>query len=214
MTPSWVVRLTRLRDGMPSRGTWTSSRSEPVWTSWGSTRPSARSCTWVGATPGINIGWGMNGLRAALPRRTWGCWWMNSWTWAGNMRSQLRKPTVSWAASKEAWPAGWGRWFCPSTPLWRDHTWSTASGSGVLSTGRTWTCWSGSRGGPQKWSEGWNSSPKRKGWESWGCSAWRREGSGETFLRAFNTERGLLRKMGTDFSVGPVATGQEVMFLT
>ena len=28
----------------------------------------------------INTGWGMKGLRAALPRRTWGYWWMKSWT--------------------------------------------------------------------------------------------------------------------------------------
>jgi len=35
-----------------------------------------RSCTWVGATPAINTGWGMRGLRAALLRKTWGYWWM------------------------------------------------------------------------------------------------------------------------------------------
>jgi len=29
---------------------------------------------------GNNTGWGMKGLRAALPRRTWGHWWMKSWT--------------------------------------------------------------------------------------------------------------------------------------
>ncbi|KAK4824007.1 hypothetical protein QYF61_009221 [Mycteria americana] len=29
-----------------------------------------------------------------------------------------QKPTVSWAASKAAWPAGLGRGFCPSTLLW------------------------------------------------------------------------------------------------
>ncbi|KAK4824217.1 hypothetical protein QYF61_012131 [Mycteria americana] len=29
-------------------------------------RPSARSCTWVGATPSINAGWEMKGWRAAL----------------------------------------------------------------------------------------------------------------------------------------------------
>jgi len=29
-------------------------------------------------------------------------------------------------------------------------TWSPASSSGALTTGKTWTCWSGSRGGPQK----------------------------------------------------------------
>jgi len=34
----------------------------------------------VGATPGTNTGWEVKGLRAALPRRTWGYWWMKSWT--------------------------------------------------------------------------------------------------------------------------------------
>jgi len=43
-------------------------------------RPSASSCTWAGASPGINTGWGMKGLRAVLQRRTWGCWLMRSST--------------------------------------------------------------------------------------------------------------------------------------
>jgi len=33
------------------------------------------------------------------------------------VRLQPRKPTVSWAASRESWPAGQGRGFCPFTPL-------------------------------------------------------------------------------------------------
>ena len=32
---------------------------------------------------------------------------------------------------------------------------------------------------PQRWSEGWSTSSSRTGWESWGCSAWRREGGKE-----------------------------------
>jgi len=36
------------------------------------------------------------------------------------------------------------------------------------------TCQSGAGGGLQIRSEGWNPSAVRKGWESWGCSAWRR----------------------------------------
>ncbi|KAK4813527.1 LOW QUALITY PROTEIN: hypothetical protein QYF61_009253 [Mycteria americana] len=51
-----------------------------------------------------------------------------------------------------------------------------------LDRGNPW-----SRGGPQKLSEGWNTSPVGNGCESWGCSAWRREGSRETFLQPFNT---------------------------
>lgn len=51
---------------------------------------------------------------------------------------------------------------------------------GTLSTGKTWTCWSRSRGGSQKLSENWNTCPMKTGWENWACSAWRSEGSGET----------------------------------
>lgn len=80
----------------------------------------AGSCTWVRAAPAINTGWGVRGLRAALPRMP-------------------RKPTAPWAASKAVWPAGWGRGFCPgSLPLW-DLTWSAAPSPGVLSTGETHT---------------------------------------------------------------------------
>ena len=52
---------------------------------------------------------GENGLRAALRRRTWGCWWVRSSTRASNVHLQPRKPTVSWAATKAPWPAGRGR---------------------------------------------------------------------------------------------------------
>jgi len=66
-------------------------------------------------------------------------------------------------------------------------TWSTASSSGAPNTRRTWTCWSGARGGAQKRSKDWSTAPMRKGWESWGCSAWRSEGCGETWLQPFST---------------------------
>lgn len=50
--------------------------------------------------------------------------------------------------------------------------------------------------------------------ESWGCSACRREGSGETLLQPVNIQRGFIRKMGTKVLVGSVMTGQAVMSLT
>jgi len=109
-----------------------------------------------------------------------GYWWMKSWTWPSNASLQPRRPTLSLVASKAAWPAGRGKWFCPSALLWWDPTQSPASSSGALNTRRTWTCWSRFRGGPQKRSEGCSTSPVRSGWESWGCSAWRKEGSRET----------------------------------
>ena len=60
------------------------------------------------AISNTSTGWVESGSRAALRRRTWGYWRMRSSTWAGNVRLQPRKPTVSWAASREAWPAGQG----------------------------------------------------------------------------------------------------------
>ncbi|KAK4812295.1 hypothetical protein QYF61_014081 [Mycteria americana] len=47
------------------------------------------------------------GLRAALQRRTGGHWWPIS-------------PSISWAASPAAWPAGRGRGCSPSAPLSQD----------------------------------------------------------------------------------------------
>jgi len=32
------------------------------------------SCSRVGVIPSTNTGWAENGLRAAMRRRTWGCW--------------------------------------------------------------------------------------------------------------------------------------------
>lgn len=50
------------------------------------------------------------------------------------------------------------------TPVTVTHS-CFVSSTGLLSTGKTWTCWSGFRGGLQKLSAGWNTSPVRKGWE-------------------------------------------------
>ena len=82
-------------------------------------------------------------------------------TWLSSVHSKPRRSTLFWAAPKEAWSADSGRGFCPSSPLWWDPTWSPPSSSGVPSTRKTWSCWSKCRGGRQKWSDGWNTSPMR-----------------------------------------------------
>lgn len=68
-----------------------------------------------------------------------------------------------------------------SPPFLWDPTRNTASNSDVFSTGMTFTCWSES-GEPWRWLEGGSISSVRKVWESWSCTACRREHSGETSL--------------------------------
>ena len=164
---------------------------------WGSTRPSAKFWIWIGVTHGTNTGWGMKGLKAFLLRRIWGYWGEKSWTWADNVHLQPRRPTVSWPASKAARPEGWRRWFCPSALLsqvpYLDsciEPWSPRHKKNMELLERV-------QRRPQKWSEGWSTSAMRKGWESWGCWTWRREGCGETLLRPCNTQMRLTRKMET-----------------
>ena len=50
-----------------------------------------------------------------------------------------------------------------------------------------------------------------EGWESWGCSGWRREGCGETVLQPSSSWRGFTRKL--DILRGHGVIGQGVMAL-
>lgn len=79
---------------------------------------------------------------------------------------------------------------------------------GTLRTGKTWTCWSGFRGGPWKWSSFEErleelelfSLEKRK--LHWGL------------IEAFQHLEGACKKDGSKFLAGAVMTGQGVMVLS
>lgn len=65
-TSSAVVQMTYLRDRMPfQRGQMDSG--EPY---------HARCGIWVRTTLSVKTSLGLKGLRTALRKRTWGCWWM------------------------------------------------------------------------------------------------------------------------------------------
>ena len=49
------------------------------------------------------------------------------------------------------------------------------------------------------WSEGWNTSPMKISWGGWTCSAWRREGSGETRWLPSNTWKELINRREVSF---------------
>lgn len=96
---------------LEKRDALTGLRAGHLWISWSSTRPSERSYTWIWAVPSTNTGWVVTRLRAALQKRTWGCWLMSSSIGSGLQPRKLRAP---WDASKEA---GWERWFSHSALL-------------------------------------------------------------------------------------------------
>ena len=115
---------------------------------------------------------------------------MASWTWANSVPSQPRQPTVSWAVWQDMWHR---QWSCPSALHWWDLTWSNMSRCGVLSTGETQSCWSASRGGPEKWSRGMISSMKT-GWGSWTFSTWRT--FWEDIVTSFQYLKGVYKQEG------------------
>lgn len=95
--------------------------------------------------------------------------------WAGLELLQPRKPNVSWPAPKAPWAEAKGG---DSGPL--SHSSETPSGElhPVLGfpaqEGHGPLEWTQKR--PPSWCEGWGTSPMRKGWEHWDCSAWRKHG--------------------------------------
>lgn len=111
-----------------------------------------------------SIGWVESRSRIALRRIQVLCDEMLSMSWQCAFSAQK-----AWAASQEAWPTGQG---ADSAPV--GCYWSAPFRSGAPNI-RISDCWSKSRRGPWRWSEGWRTSLVKTGWERWSCSAWRRE---------------------------------------
>ena len=148
------------------------------------------SALWFEAVPHMNdTVWEENSLGAALLKSNWVFWWTKSWMWAISVLLQPGRPTISWAASKEGWPGGRGRWLSLFTLL-KPHL-EYASKPGDPSMGGMQSCWRRSRGGLWRQSDGWNTSPMKK---VWGYSGWRREGSRETSLQLSSALRELLNR--------------------
>jgi len=74
-----------------------------------------------------------------------------------------------------AWSAGRGRWSSTSALPWWDCICHTVPSSGLLSSRKTGNCWSKSSKQLERWLETWSISLMRKGWETWVCSAWRKD---------------------------------------
>jgi len=189
MTPSWVVQLTCLRDGVPPTGTWTSWRGGSVWTLWGSTRASIGSCTLIKAIQ-YQYRLGDEGVERSPAEKDLGVLTDEklNMTWQHVLAAQKANHILGCIPNSVASRATEGILpLCSNLvrphlesciQLWSPQHWKDMD---LLE-------WVQRR--PQRWYEGWNTSALRKGWETWGCSAWRREGSRETLLWTFSTYKG------------------------
>ena len=169
-----------------------------------------RSCICLGANPNINTGWTANVLRAALPRRTWGTDGQKAGHDPAMCTRSQEGPQYPGLHHKQRGRRLREGILLLYSALVRAHLescvqlWSPQHKKDMDLSERV-------QRRPLKCSEGWNTAPIRKGWESWGCSVWRREGCGETWLQPFSTWRGLRRKMGTNILARPVVIAQRVM---
>jgi len=96
-----------------TQGTGWELSSTPRKNSWGSTKPSPRSAPGLRQPP-LSLQAGGQKNWAQPYKKDLKVLVDGSWPWASNVPSQPRKSTVPWAAPKAVWPAGWGRWSCPS----------------------------------------------------------------------------------------------------
>jgi len=75
------------------------------------------------------------------------------------------------------------------------------SSSGLPTTGKTWAYWRESSKGPLRWRD-WSISAMKKGWESWDCSTWRREASGESYQCVWTPEGRVQRRLSQALLIG------------
>lgn len=114
--------------------------------SWNWAQGNAKSYTWRGrnSTP-IPEAWGHTSWKAALQKRLWGLWWTPSGTWATSVLLWQRWPAVPWDNGGD-----------PFSVLWWEHTYSTASKSGLPSTRGVQAWWIKPSEEPQRCWRGWS----------------------------------------------------------
>jgi len=107
------MQLIQEKEGTPSKGTWKSCRCRPL-NEMKFNKAKHKVLPLVRPIIDMSTVRWKNSLRSVLSRKTWGSWWMKRLIWASGMCLQPWMPTISWAASKEGWPAGQKSWLSHS----------------------------------------------------------------------------------------------------
>jgi len=97
-----------------------------------------------------------------------------------NLSEQRRSHSPESQPSKEPWPIRWGWWSCPSALCCETSPGALHPDGESSAQERHGSVGVHPEESRKKWFQGWSTSPVRTGWESWGCSAWRREGLGRS----------------------------------
>lgn len=137
-------------------------------TSLSSTKPSARSHTWIQQSQ----------THPQVGQRS--DWEQPCREWLGAMADEKLTMTWHWALTAQRTnrilgfiPKNTGsrgrEGTAPSALPLSDPTCSAEHSSGAPSVRRMWNCWS------KSWGKRTGAPPLQRGWKSWGCSAWRRK---------------------------------------
>lgn len=115
---------------------------------------------------------GATQLGSSSQKRAWVSWWAPGWMWASNGPLLLRRPMVFWAPWGKVSPAGQEEKSFHSAQHWRGHTWNSIQFwvpkyKKDLNTLQR---------DQQRAMSPQGTSPLRRSWENWDCSAWRRGG--------------------------------------
>lgn len=79
-------------------------------TAWGLRKIDVKPYTWGGITPTSSRDKGLTCWEADLLWRSWGSWWVASYTWASSGPWQQWRLTASWPAPAREQPADEGMW--------------------------------------------------------------------------------------------------------
>lgn len=120
-------------------------------------------------------------LESSSAEKDLGWWSASGWIGISRVPKQPRGKITSWSASNSTTSCSkWSLSCC--IQHWCSLSWRTVGSSGPHNLIRMWKSLNASRGGQQRWWQGWESCPEKSSWGLWACQVWRGGGWGLTSL--------------------------------